>query len=124
MGVKIRQKDGKWYVFINTRAQVRAFLTQKRQRYELNYLKALLRTLHTLFAHAVEEEVIDRNPATRLGKYLSEKHVDPDREINPFTSAELARYLTAMQAHYPQYYPYFLCLARTGMREGEALGLF
>ena len=28
-----------------------------------------------------------------------------------------------MRAQYPQYYAYFLCLARTGMREGEALGL-
>jgi integrase len=107
-----------------TRAQVRAFLTQKRHCYALNYVKALLRTLHTIFAHAVEEEVLNRNPAARLGKYLPEKPADLDRESNPFTSAELARYLAAMQAHYPQYYPYFLCLSRTGMREGEALGLF
>jgi integrase len=42
----------------------------------------------------------------------------------PFTSAELACYLATMQVHYPQHYPYFLCLARTGMREGEALGLY
>ena len=28
-----------------------------------------------------------------------------------------------MRTHYSHYYAYFLCLARTGMREGEALGL-
>ncbi len=106
-----------------SRAHVRTFLAQKHQRYALNYVKALLRTLHTMLAQAVEEEVIDRNPASKLGRYLPEKHADPDREINPFTSTELARYLTAMQAKYPQCYHYFLCLARTGMREGEALGL-
>jgi integrase len=29
-----------------------------------------------------------------------------------------------MHGRYPHYYAYFLCLARTGMREGEALGLY
>jgi integrase len=102
---------------------LRNHLSQKHQRYTRNYVKALLRTLHTIFSQAMEEEIIDRNPAARLGKYLSEKHVNPERAINPFTSAELASYLQAMQTHYPQHYAYFLCLARTGMREGEALGL-
>jgi integrase len=76
-----------------------------------------------LFNHAVDDMVIPTNPAARLGRYLPEKAHDADRGILPFTSAELAHYLQAMEAHYPQYYPYFLCLARTGMREGEALGL-
>lgn len=47
----------------------------------------------------------------------------PNREANPFTSDELAHYLSTMQTHYPQYYAYFLCLARTGMRGREALSL-
>ena len=66
--------------------------------------------------------VIPTNPAARLGRYLPERSTTPTGDILPFTSAELASYLQAMEAHYPQYYPYFLCLARTGMREGEALG--
>jgi integrase len=45
------------------------------------------------------------------------------RKIDPFTSAELTHYLRVMRAHTLQHYVYFLCLARTGMREGEALGL-
>jgi hypothetical protein len=73
-------------------------------------------------AHAVDEEVLDRNPAARLGKYLLERSVEA-RVILPFTSAELAGYLQTMHTQYPQYYAYFLCLAQTGMREGEALGL-
>jgi integrase len=106
-----------------TRTQLRTFPRQKYQRYSLNYVRALLRMLHTIFAHALEEELIGHNPAAKLGKYLPEKHTDPDREINPCTSAELARNLTTMQTKYPQHIPYFLCLARTGMREGEALAL-
>jgi integrase len=41
----------------------------------------------------------------------------------PFTSAELTRYLAALQEHAPQYYAYFFTLARTGMRAGEGLAL-
>jgi integrase len=59
-----------------------------------------------------------------MGKYLPGKRFDPEHGINPFTSDELAQYLAAMHKHYPQHYVYFLCLARTGMREGEVLGLF
>lgn len=34
-----------------------------------------------------------------------------------------ARFLEAVQAHAPRYYPLFLTLLRTGLRMGEALGL-
>jgi integrase len=98
------------------------FVVQKHQRYTPKYVKNLVRTLHMICAHGVDEEVLDRNPASRLGKYLPERSVAA-RVTLPFTGAELACYLRTMRAHYPQYYAYFLCLARTGMREGEALGL-
>ena len=106
-----------------TRAQVKTFVVQKHQRYTPKYVKNLVRTLHMICAHAVDEEVLDRNPASRLGKYLPERSVAA-RVILPFTSAELDHYLRTMRERYPQYYAYFLCLARTGMREGEALGLY
>lgn len=75
-------------------------------------------------AHATEEDIIGYNAASRLGKYLPVKRFDPEQGINPFTSDELTHYLSTMRKRYPQHYVYFLCLARTGMREGEALGLF
>ncbi len=98
-----------------TRAQVKTFLLQKKQRYSPSYAKDIVSALHAICEHAIEEEVLDNNPAARLGKYLQEKHFDPDREINPFTSAEVAQYLATMRVHYPQHYVYFLCLARTGL---------
>jgi integrase len=107
-----------------TRAQVKGFLLQKKQRYSPSYTKDIIGVLHAIYEHAIEEELLERNPAAKLGKYLQEKRVDPAHEMMPFTSGELVRYLTAMRTRYPQYYVYFLCLARTGMREGEALGLF
>lgn len=107
-----------------SRAHVKAFLAQKHRRYSRKYARNLVRTLCTLLAHAVEEEILDRNPAASMGKHLPEKRVNPEQGIRPFTSEELAQYLETMRLHYPHRYVYFLCLARTGMREGEALGLF
>jgi integrase len=71
----------------------------------------------------MDEELIDYNPAGRLGRYVPEQRSVSSREIDPFTGDELSVYLATARTHYPQYYVYFLCLARTGMREGEALGL-
>jgi integrase len=105
-----------------TRQHVKDFLATRRHLAP-KYVSAILKVCSMLLNHAVDDAVIQTNPAARLGKYLPEKGHNADDGIMPFTSAELARYLQAMAAHYPQYYPYFLCLARTGMREGEGLGL-
>jgi hypothetical protein len=45
-----------------TRAQVKTFVVQQHQRYTPKYVKNLVRTLHMICAHAVAEEVLDRNP--------------------------------------------------------------
>src|SRR6266446_3331181 len=107
-----------------TRSQVKTFVVQKHQRYVPQYVKSLVRTLHTICAHAINEEGLDRNPVATLGRYLPEPHNVLQREITPFMSAELAHYLATMRVRYLQHYLYFLCLARMGMREGEALGLY
>ena len=105
MGVKVRQKGGKWYVFINHQGQRKA------------------KCIGSDKCIAVQVQKQLENPASRLGKYLPEKRFDSDKVLDPFTSAELERYLTTMQTHYPQYYVYFLRLARTGIREGEGPAL-
>ena len=105
-----------------TRQHVKDFLAT-RGNLTPKYVGAILKVCSMLLNHAVDDTVIQANPAARLGKYLPEKGHNADDGIMPFTSAELARYLQAMAEHYPQYYAYFFTLARTGMREGEALGL-
>jgi integrase len=106
-----------------TRNQVKTFVTTKLQSLSPGHVRNLVRTFHTICAQAVDDEVLDRNPASRLGKFMPEKRLDPEKAIDPCPRAGLERYLTTMHARYPQYYAYFLTLARTGMRQGEALGL-
>jgi len=58
-----------------------------------------------------------------------DKHLEPAfgkkpiNEISPYTAKELEIYLEAVRSHFPEHFPMFLTLARTGLRLGEALGL-
>jgi integrase len=105
-----------------TRQHVKTFVASK-PTLSPTHVRNLVRILSGICTQAVDDELMNKNPASRLGKYLPTKRTDPDAQIMPFTSGELARYLHAMAAHYPQYYPCFFTLARTGMRAGEGLGL-
>lgn len=66
-----------------TRRHVKAFVAQKQQHLSPNHVRNLVRTLHTIGAQAVDEEVTDRNLASRLGKYRPEKRFDPGKVIDP-----------------------------------------
>lgn len=73
-------------------------------------------------AYAFDEEQIPANPVTGITKRLQldrKKRID----VVPMTSEEIELFLAASREHYGEYYPFFLCAFRTGMRLGELLGL-
>ncbi len=74
-----------------------------------------------ILSQAVEDELIQVNPAARMGKLIKNK--DRKKDVNPLTREEAQALLEAMGKHYPRHYPFFLCALRTGMRLGELLGL-
>jgi integrase len=105
-----------------TRDTIKQFLVAKRQGLTPSSVRNILTPLREMLRHAVEDEVIAQNPATQVGRFLQQRQaVRP--EIEPLTREELARLLTTLQAQPPEHYPLFLCLARTGMRLGEAIAL-
>jgi integrase len=107
-----------------TRQHVREFVATKAQTVSLNYARSIYKTLHTILQQAVDDQVLTVNPASRMGKLLSEKSTGRKVDAqDPFTSGELHRYLEAARAHYPEHTVFSLLLGRTGMRLGEALGL-
>jgi integrase len=63
------------------------------------------------------------NPTRRLGKHVAPTAADKVAEIEVFDRGELARLLSLAEQAVPEYHPFLLCLARTGMRLGEAIGL-
>jgi integrase len=73
-------------------------------------------------AYAVDAELIPMNPTTGLIKSL---HIEQDKgeHVSPLTPEEVNLFLKTCNEHFREYYPFFLCAFRTGMRLGELLAL-
>jgi len=71
---------------------------------------------------ALDEELIPFNPITGLLKAL---HIERDKRehIDPLTHENVSLFLKICTEHFREYYPFFLCAFRTGMRMGELLAL-
>jgi len=82
----------------------------------------VLCALSAIFNAAIEDGVIQHNPAVKPGRFLKgvkRKHED----VNPLTREEEQVFLEAVQGRAPRYFPFFLCMLRTGLRLGEAIAL-
>jgi integrase len=80
-----------------------------------------IRCLSSLLSHAVEDGLLTLNTALRPGKFLPK--ISKRRGINPLNREEVAVLIETAKTKAPQYYPFFLCAARTGLRMGELLAL-
>ena len=105
-----------------TRDTIKRLLVAKRQTLTPSSVRNILTPLREMLRHAVEDEVIASNPATQVGRFLQQRQA-VRQEIEPLTREELGQFLTTLQGQAPEHYPLFLCLARTGMRLGEALAV-
>jgi integrase len=72
--------------------------------------------------YAVDEELIPGNPVSGILKRLRlerEKRIT----IEPLNEQEVSLFLDTCANHFREFYVFFLCAFRTGMRLGELLGL-
>ena len=81
----------------------------------------MIAPLRAILNHAIEDELIDRNPALRIGRFYR-VHFEA-RKPTALTPDESQRFLEAAKKFYPDYHPLFLCALRAGLRQGELLGL-
>jgi integrase len=86
-------------------------------------IQGALRTLSAIFTTTEEDGLAPMNPTRRLGAQVAPTAADSLSEIEVFDRGEVSRLLGLAELDYPEYYPFLLCLARTGMRLGEAIGL-
>lgn len=86
-----------------------------------NTLRLALCTLRVILNHAVDDGIIDRNPAARLGKFT--KTDKPKAQAQALTRSEADSLLDAAQEICPGYYPLFLTALRAGLRRGELVAL-
>ena len=107
-----------------TREAIKQMMYDKRTKEDLtpSSIRQILAPLREMLNHAVEDGILASNPAARVGRFLQQRQ-EPKKEINPLSREELALFLETVNTYAPAYYSFFLCLARTGMRLGEALAL-
>lgn len=105
-----------------TRGEVRNLLLRL---YNGGLSKSMIRIIHACISgpmsYALDEEIINANPVTGLTKRLQLK--TGKKPIEPMTREETYLFLETCHLTLPEYYPFFLCAFRTGLRLGELLGL-
>lgn len=85
-------------------------------------MRGVNRTLSVVLTQAVEDAWLPANPAFRMGKHLRTGDELP-AEIEPLTRQDAYTFLEKAKSESPEFYPFFLCALRTGMRLGELLEL-
>ena len=113
------------------RTQIRALLAAKLEAgLARGSVAAIHSALRTMLAWAVDEDrVITVNPAARLGRKLNlvASKAARQQSIKAMDRAQVHAFLEAARVHprasVRRLHPLFLCLARTGLRVGEARGL-
>jgi integrase len=105
------------------RSYVKQFLGDWSQKATLsrNTLRLMMCTLRVILNGAVEDGIIDRNPAEKLGRFT--KTEKPDNQAQAMTREEAQAFLTAAIETRQELYPLFLMALRAGLRKGELIAL-
>ena len=85
-------------------------------------IRNYLSPLRTAYSQAIDDGLVTRNPAGRLGKLLKNAK-NPAKEMRPLTRQETNTLLASAKTGAPLIYPLLLCAVRTGLRRGELIGL-
>jgi integrase len=87
-----------------------------------NTVRDALCVIRGLFNQAIEEELLESNPAARLGRFTRSAKTAETKGV-ALTTREVQQFLKASQEICPDYYPLLLMAVRTGLRRGELVAL-
>jgi integrase len=109
------------------RGKVKEFLAGKIiERFAGSSVTHMKNVISGILNKAVDDEVLLSNAALRVGKIVQKSNGDGDEgnvKADPFSRDETMLLLNTVGHYYPQDYPLFLLLFRTGLRIGEAMAL-
>jgi integrase len=81
-----------------------------------------LSILRGIFNHAIEEDILESNPAANLGRYTRTAKTSEVKGV-ALTKDEVEKFLSASKRICPEYHPLFLLAARAGLRRGELVAI-
>jgi integrase len=87
-----------------------------------NTIRNALCVVRGLFNCAIEEGLLESNPAARLGRFTRTAKTAETKGV-ALTAKEVQQFLNASQEVCPEYYGLFLMALRTGLRRGELVAL-
>jgi integrase len=108
------------------RGDIRDFLLRKSAKLSRKRTLLIKDVPSGVLSWAVDEELIGTNPTAGITSKLWPKAERGKRAITKdeaWNEAQLDAFLEACREREPRFYPFFLLLARTGCRLGEALAL-
>jgi integrase len=81
-----------------------------------------LSVLSGIFNHAIEESLLESNPAANLGRYTRSARTSEVKGV-ALTAKEVEKFLSTAKLTCPEYQPLFLLALRAGLRRGELVAL-
>lgn len=103
-------------------SSLKAWVIEQSDKYSKDSVRLMLAVLRTMLQEAVNEGILPVNPVMKLGKfYRSARKIK--EKVDPFTIEELHQLEARCREKFPEHYSFILCMARTGMRIGEATAL-
>ena len=90
-------------------------------KYARNTLRLIVCALRTVLNAAVEDGLIESNPAAKVGKFA--KSEKPAHQASAMTRDEAKVFLATVQEVCPDWHPFFLTALRAGLRKGELIAL-
>jgi integrase len=82
----------------------------------------ILTPLREAYNHAIDDGVASANPVAKVGMIVKGCQVT-SAHIDPLRSEEVRLLLATARERFSLLHPLFLCAVRTGMRQGELIGL-
>ncbi len=103
-------------------SRLKAWVIGQAAKYSKDTVRLDVAVLRAMLQEAVNEGILAVNPVMKLGKfYRSARRIK--EKIDPFTIEELHLMEDKCREKFPEHYAFVLCMARTGMRIGEATAL-
>jgi integrase len=90
-------------------------------RFSRNTLRLILCALRTVLNAAIEDGLIESNPAARVGRFA--KSEKPAHQASAMTRDEAEKFLTGIKEICREWFPFFLTALRSGLRKGELIAL-
>ena len=87
-----------------------------------NTIRNALCVVRGLFNYAIEEGLVESNPAARLGRFTRSAKRAETKGV-ALTTIEVQQFLKAAQKICPEYHPLLLMAVRAGLRRGELVAL-